>query len=122
MRRAVFGGGALQLAACGALLGAAARSRSGLPWQAALVAGLALALSSTAIAMQTMTERNLSARRSAARRSPILLFQDIAAIPLIALVPLLADGDGAEPASRGWSASRKVARRDRRAWSSSGAS
>ena len=67
--------------ACAARCSAAARCRwlrgallmvggmaAGLPWQAALIGGLALALSSTAIAMQTMGERNLLAR-SAARRS-----------------------------------------------------
>ena len=58
MRRGVFGGGALQLAACGVALAAGlalARRRRG---RRAIVAGLALALSSTAIAMQTMQERN----------------------------------------------------------------
>jgi glutathione-regulated potassium-efflux system ancillary protein KefC len=91
MRRAVFGGGALQMAICGCLLtlgGLAVR----LPWQAALVAGLALALSSTAIAVQTMRERGVLASPTGATAFSVLLFQDIAAIPLIALVPLLAAG------------------------------
>ena len=56
----------------------------------ALVAGLALALSSTAIAVQTMTERNLMPTPLGRTSFAILLFQDIAAIPLIGLVPLLA--------------------------------
>ena len=59
MRAAVFGGGALQLVLSGAAL-AAGGLALGLPWRGALVAGLALALSSTAIAMQTMGERNLT--------------------------------------------------------------
>lgn len=90
MRRSVFGGGGLQLFACsagliGALIGLA------LPWQAALVAGLALGLSSTAVAMQTMAEKNLLKTTLGQSSFSVLLFQDIAAIPLLALVPLLAD-------------------------------
>jgi hypothetical protein len=57
MKREVFGGGSLQLGICGAALTGGAML-FGLPWQAALVAGMALALSSTAIAVATMTERN----------------------------------------------------------------
>jgi glutathione-regulated potassium-efflux system protein KefC len=89
MRREVFGGGALQLAACGAVLGAALLAL-GLTWEAALVGGLALGLSSTAVSIQTMTERNELATPTGRSVFAILLFQDIAAIPLIALVPLLA--------------------------------
>ncbi len=98
MRRAVFAGGALQMGVCGGALALGALV-IGLPWQAALVAGLALALSSTAIAVQTMRERGLLAGPMGSASFSILLFQDIAAIPLIALVPLLssepvAGGDG----------------------------
>jgi glutathione-regulated potassium-efflux system ancillary protein KefC len=100
MRREVFGGGSLQLAACGVAL-AGGLLALGLPWQAALVAGLALALSSTAIAVQTMTERNELATPTGRTSFAILLFQDIAAIPLIALVPLLAAGPVAS-GTHGW--------------------
>src|SRR5689334_11737194 len=58
MRRVVFGGGAAQVVASGCLLGLGALA-GGLSWRGALIAGLALALSSTASAVQTMTERNL---------------------------------------------------------------
>ncbi|MFM9882855.1 MAG: cation:proton antiporter, partial [Burkholderiales bacterium] len=58
MRRAVFGGGALQMATCGGAL-ALGLLALGLTWEAAVAAGLALAMSSTAIAVQTMNERNL---------------------------------------------------------------
>jgi glutathione-regulated potassium-efflux system ancillary protein KefC len=88
MRRAVFAGGALQVAASGGVLGVA-MAMAGFPWQAALVGGLALALSSTAIATQTMTERNMLATPTGQATFGILLFQDIAAIPLIALVPFV---------------------------------
>jgi glutathione-regulated potassium-efflux system ancillary protein KefC len=91
MRGPVFGGGALQLAVCGGLLAGGAWAL-GLPWQAALVAGLALSLSSTAIAVQTMREKNLLLTPMGRASFSVLLFQDIAAIPLVALVPLLAGG------------------------------
>jgi glutathione-regulated potassium-efflux system ancillary protein KefC len=99
MRREVFGGGSLQFAACGVVL-AGGLLAFGLPWQAALVAGLALALSSTAIAVQTMAERNELATPTGRSAFAILLFQDIVAIPLIALVPLLGEAPAAstEPA------------------------
>jgi glutathione-regulated potassium-efflux system ancillary protein KefC len=90
MRKQVFGGGSLQLAACGAALGLGLLAL-GLEWQAALIAGLALALSSTAIAVQTMAERNELPTPTGRAAFAVLLFQDMAAIPLIALVPLLAE-------------------------------
>jgi glutathione-regulated potassium-efflux system ancillary protein KefC len=94
MRREVFGGGSLQLAASGtALVGALLAF--GLPWRAALAAGLALALSSTATAVQTLVERNELGTPTGRTAFAILLFQDIAAIPLIALVPVLAAGSRA---------------------------
>ena len=91
MRQAVFRGGALQMGVTGVVL-ALGGMAAGLPWQAALVAGLALALSSTAIAVQTMRERGVLASPIGTGAFAVLLFQDIAAIPLIALVPLLAMG------------------------------
>ncbi len=98
MRREVFGGGALQLALCGVAIGALLLAL-GLSWQAALVGGLALALSSTAIAIQAMTERNELGTPTGRSAFAVLLFQDIAAIPLIALVPLLGHVEkaGGEP-------------------------
>jgi glutathione-regulated potassium-efflux system ancillary protein KefC len=89
LRRAVFGGGSLQLLAAAVPLGAGALLL-GLPWQAALVSGLALGLSSTAVSMQTMAEKNLLAAPVGRTAFAVLLFQDIAAIPLLAIVPLLA--------------------------------
>jgi glutathione-regulated potassium-efflux system ancillary protein KefC len=89
MRRAVFGGGALQMGASGLAI-AALSLLLGLPWQASIVVGLAIALSSTAIVVQTMRERSMLATPLGKSAFSILLFQDIAAIPLIAIVPLLA--------------------------------
>ena len=91
MRARVFGGGSLQMMVCGSLL-ALGGLALGLPWQAALIAGFALALSSTAIAVQTMTERGLLNSTLGQTAFGVLLFQDIAAIPLIGIVPLLAGG------------------------------
>jgi glutathione-regulated potassium-efflux system ancillary protein KefC len=61
----------------------------GLSWQTALVAGMGLSLSSTAIALQTMTEKNLLATRAGNSGFSILLLQDIAVIPMLALIPAL---------------------------------
>jgi glutathione-regulated potassium-efflux system ancillary protein KefC len=108
MRRSVFGGGALQLFACAVPLGLGLLAL-GLPWQGAVVAGLALGLSSTAVAMQTMAEKSLVSSPVGKTAFAILLFQDIAAIPLLALVPLLAAQPPGEAASHsGWLAAAKV--------------
>ncbi|SFW48019.1 MULTISPECIES: glutathione-regulated potassium-efflux system protein KefC [Pseudomonas] len=93
LRRMVFGGGALQMLACGAAIGLFCTAL-GLNWTAALLVGLTLSLSSTAIAMQAMSERNLTATAVGRSSFAVLLFQDIAAIPLVAMIPLLsAHGD-----------------------------
>ena len=88
MRKSVFGGGSLQMGLCGVALSGGAMLL-GLDWKAALVVGAALALSSTAIAVATMTERNFLPTPTGQAGFAILLFQDIAAIPLLAIVPLL---------------------------------
>jgi len=108
MRRSVFGGGGLQLLACALPLGLGLFAL-GLPWQGALVAGLALGLSSTAVAMQTMTEQGLLSSPVGKTAFAVLLFQDIAAIPLLALVPLLAErSPGATASGSGWLGAVKV--------------
>jgi glutathione-regulated potassium-efflux system ancillary protein KefC len=89
LRVSVFGGGALQMATCGLLLGGFCIAL-GLPWPVALLIGLTLGLSSTAIAMQAMNERNLTVSQMGRSAFSVLLFQDIAAIPLVAMIPLLA--------------------------------
>jgi len=101
IRRQVFGGGALQLGLCGLVLGLGLFA-AGMPAVAALVSGLSLALSSTAIAVQTMAEKHLEKTPVGRAAFSILLFQDIAAIPLLAIVPMLgvanASGEGGEGA------------------------
>lgn len=99
MRRGVFGGGALQMGACGLVL-TGGGLLAGLPWKAALIAGLALALSSTAIAVQTMKERGVLGSALGKSAFAVLLFQDIAAIPLVGIVPLLSTEGPAHQGSR----------------------
>ena len=87
--RAVFVGGGAQLGITGALLSLGLVAL-GLAWPSALLAGFALAMSSTAIGMQVMGERNMTPTPAGRTAFAILLFQDIAAIPLIAVIPLVA--------------------------------
>ena len=88
LRRPIFGWGSAQMALCAlAITGVAVAC--GIDWKIALVAGLGLALSSTAIALQAINERNLLPTSSGQAGFSILLFQDVAAIPILALLPLL---------------------------------
>jgi glutathione-regulated potassium-efflux system ancillary protein KefC len=90
LRRPIFGWGSAQVLGCvAAIFGMALVF--GVSWPIALVASLGLALSSTAIALQVMDERNLLSTSSGQAGFSILLFQDVAAIPILALLPLLAN-------------------------------
>ena len=88
MREPVFGAGSLQVGLSALALGAIALA-SGLQWKAALVVGLGLALSSTAVSLQLMGERKELASEHGRLGFAILLFQDLAAIPLLAAIPIL---------------------------------
>ena len=101
LRRPIFGWGSAQVMASTAVLfvgfyvlGQWAPTAFG-GWQIALVAALGLALSSTAIALQVMAERNMLPTSSGQAGFSILLFQDVAAIPILALLPLLGAQMGA---------------------------
>jgi len=94
LRRPIFGWGSAQVLACAGVLFAVGYL-GGASWRIALVAALGLALSSTAIALQVFGERNLLPTVSGQAGFSILLFQDVAAIPILALLPLLA-GAGAD--------------------------
>jgi len=110
LRHSIFGFGGAQLAGCALAVGGAA-ALAGASWQVALVAGLGLALSSTAIALATLVERNLLGTPAGTASFGILLFQDIAAIPMIALLPLLAAGSAGAAAATpgaGWLAAAKA--------------
>ena len=88
MRRAVFGLGTAQLVACAVALAALAHL-AGVAWAGAVVLGAGLAMSSTAIALPLLAERTLLRTRAGRDGFAVLLFQDLAFIPLVALVPLL---------------------------------
>jgi glutathione-regulated potassium-efflux system protein KefB len=89
MRRAVFGSGTLQVVVCALALGAIGYYLFGLTWKAAVIVGGSLALSSTAFGLQILAERKEAGTAYGRQAFAILLFQDLAAIPLIAAVPLL---------------------------------
>lgn len=93
MRNAIVGCGAAQVVLTALALTAIALV-FGLAFPAALFAGLALSLSSTAFALQVLEEREELTARHGRLAFAVLLFQDLAAIPLIALVPLFAAGAG----------------------------
>jgi glutathione-regulated potassium-efflux system ancillary protein KefC len=89
LRREVFGLGALQVLVTGAAIAVYALSAS--TWQAALLIGLTLALSSTALVMQILHERGETASAHGSAAFAVLLMQDLAVVPLLALVPILSD-------------------------------
>ncbi|MRR17372.1 MAG: potassium transporter [Deltaproteobacteria bacterium] len=89
MRRMILGMGALQVTFT-ALLCFAGLYALGFSWQASLACGLALAMSSTAIVMQTLKEKGLSQTESGTASFAVLLFQDISIVPILALLPLIA--------------------------------
>lgn len=97
MRNAIFGLGSAQVALT-ALIMALVGILLGLKPAAALFAGLALALSSTAFALQVLEERGELTSRHGRLAFGVLLFQDLAAIPLIALVPFFAVEKGSNSA------------------------
>jgi glutathione-regulated potassium-efflux system ancillary protein KefC len=107
LRRPIFVWGGAQVAAVTVvLLGAALLA--GVDWKVALIAALGLSLSSTAITLASLEERNLMGTPVGQAGFAILLFQDIAAIPMIALVPVLGVAE-AEGSGRGWLGALKVA-------------
>ncbi|MBI5256936.1 MAG: glutathione-regulated potassium-efflux system protein KefC [Burkholderiales bacterium] len=111
MRRPIFGWGGAQLLGSAALIGAAGVAL-GVDWRLSLVAGLGLAMSSTAIGLGVLAERNLMATHSGQGVLAVALLQDIAAIPILAIVPLLALGAHADAADAaagaGWLGAAKA--------------
>ncbi len=93
LRRQVFGLGAAQVLVTGLVLGGVVVAH-GWKWQAALVAGLGLAMSSTAFVLQTLAEKKQLTMRHGRESFAILLFQDLAVIPLLAALPFLAASMG----------------------------
>lgn len=92
MRHRLIGLGGLQVALTTAVL-AAIGLMLGLRWQLALAIGLILSLSSTAVVLQTFQEKGYTKTEGGRSAFSVLLFQDIAVIPILALLPLLATPD-----------------------------
>ncbi len=104
LRRPVFGLGGAQVVITGVLLAYAGHA-FGLTWPAAVIAGLGLAMSSTALVLSSLGERGELDSPHGRTAFAILLFQDLAVIPLLALLPLLSP-EGAQ-GTGGWTAAAK---------------
>jgi glutathione-regulated potassium-efflux system ancillary protein KefC len=118
LRRPIFGWGSLQLFGSAALMLAATLAlgwlalrlpgaRGELDWRVTLVAALGLAMSSTAIGLGVLNERSLMQTTSGQGVLSVSLLQDVAAIPILALLPLLASAQS-HAAGGGWIAAAKA--------------
>jgi monovalent cation:proton antiporter-2 (CPA2) family protein len=93
MRGSVFGLGAAQVVLT-TLIMAGVSHLAGLPWPTAVVLGFAFSMSSTAIVLPMLAERDLLTSHAGRDGFAVLLFQDLAVIPAVALIPLLQGGMG----------------------------
>ena len=93
LRKPIFGWGSVQLFGSAALIAVVAVA-FGVEWRLGVVAAFGLALSSTAIALGVLAERNLMSTTSGDGILSVSLMQDIAAIPILALLPFLAGEHG----------------------------
>jgi CPA2 family monovalent cation:H+ antiporter-2 len=108
MRRYVFGLGAAQVMVTGVAVGLVAWGL-GASAPAAVIVGGGLALSSTAVTLQLLVERGEAASRFGRVTIAVLLFQDLAVVPLLMLVPLLAGAGGSLAASLGFAMLKALA-------------
>ena len=106
LRKPIFGWGSVQLFGSAALMVGVAIA-CGLDWRIALVAALGLAMSSTAIGLGVLNERSLMNTSSGQSVLSVALLQDVAAIPILALLPLLAAGQ-AQADGSGWLGAAKA--------------
>ena len=100
LRKSIFGWGNVQLFGS-ALLIAGVALACGVDWRLAIVGAIGLAMSSTAIGLGVLAERNIMATTSGEAVLSVSLLQDIAAIPILALLPFLAVMAGAEASEGG---------------------
>jgi glutathione-regulated potassium-efflux system ancillary protein KefC len=100
MRRPIFGWGSVQVGASAALMAGVALL-FGVPWPLALACALGLAMSSTAIGLAVLAERKAMPTNAGQGVLSVALFQDVSAIPILALLPLLAPA-AADAAGGGW--------------------
>jgi CPA2 family monovalent cation:H+ antiporter-2 len=98
LRREIFGLGLAQVVVTGGLLAGMAHLLAGLDWPAATIVGFGLALSSTAFALQILEQEGATNTKYGQTAFSVLLFQDIAIVPLLALIPMLAPGSAEAPA------------------------
>ncbi len=108
LRRDIFGLGAAQVLLCGLLLTGLVLLLTDLSRDAALVVGLPLGLSSTALVMQLLNERQLESTAFGERSFSILLFQDLSIVPMITIVGALSRAPDANP-EPAWMAVAKTA-------------
>ena len=103
MKGTIIGAGGLQVGLTALIIMIIAMQLFGLAWQTGLAIGLTLALSSTAIIMQTLNEKGWQNSIGGKASFAALLFQDIAVIPIIAVLPLLSlsSNDSHESSSHG---------------------
>ncbi|MDU2732316.1 MAG: cation:proton antiporter, partial [Mixta calida] len=92
LRRSIFGVGAAQVIFSAVVL-AGLLLLTDFSWQAATIGGIGLAMSSTAMALQLMRDKGMNRSEAGQLGFSVLLFQDLAVIPALALVPLLAGSD-----------------------------
>lgn len=103
MRKEIFGLGAAQMTVTGAVIATSFVMAGVMPAPAAAIAGFSLAFSSTAFALQWMKDRGELTTTFGRQSFSVLLFQDLAVIPLLAAVPIIAGagGDGVDWAAVG---------------------
>jgi glutathione-regulated potassium-efflux system ancillary protein KefC/glutathione-regulated potassium-efflux system protein KefB len=102
LRKSILGLGFAQVAATTLGIGAVAYYLFGQSWQAALVLGFALSMSSTALALQLLAERGQLNSQFGRAAFSILLFQDVSVLPALALLPLLGVASAKAAGPGGW--------------------
>jgi monovalent cation:proton antiporter-2 (CPA2) family protein len=101
MRRVVFGLGAAQVLLCAALLGLAAWALGAAPTAAGII-GFGLSLTSTPLVLQVLAERGQLKTQQGRAAFGILLFQDLAVLPVLAVLPLLSPLEHARATGAWW--------------------
>jgi monovalent cation:proton antiporter-2 (CPA2) family protein len=109
MRKSIFGLGLAQVLATTLGLGSAAYFGFGQTWQSALIIGFGLSMSSTALVLQLLAERGQLNSQYGRSAFSILLFQDVAVLPALALLPLLGVAAARTGGPDGWLAVKFVA-------------
>lgn len=102
LRLDIFGLGLAQVVLCGLALTAFLLIITNLTWQAALVVGLPLALSSTALVVQILQERGVMNTPLGERSFAVLLFQDLSIVPMITIIAALSRAPVGTGAAPGW--------------------